>query len=82
VSRGQAFVRELAVILRALTVVATTGILGWKMSDGVPTPATRCGGVGVDGRCQLVMAAVAHVAKAVEVSVLRLDEPEPRVHSE
>src|SRR6266511_769728 len=70
---------NLAVILRALTVVAATGILGWKTSDGVPTPAARCRGVGIDGRCQLVVATVAHVAKAVEVSVLRLDEPEPRV---
>jgi hypothetical protein len=32
-----------------------------------------------DGRCQLVVATVAHVAKAVEMSVLWLDEPEPRV---
>src|SRR6266540_2297714 len=52
---------------------------GRKMSDGVPTPAAWCRGVGVDGRCQLVVAAIAHVAKAVEMSVLRLDEPEPRV---
>jgi hypothetical protein len=38
-----------------------------------------CCGIGVDGGCQLVVAPVAHVAKAVEMSVLRLDEPEPRV---
>jgi hypothetical protein len=70
---------ELGVILRALTVVAATRILGWKMTDGTPTPAAGCCGIGVDGRCQLVVATVAHVAKAVEMSVLRLDEPEPRV---
>src|SRR6266511_540889 len=77
--QNRPLLEELAVILRAFTVVAATGILGWKTGDGVPTPAARCSGVGVDGRCQLVVATVAHVAKAVEVSVLRLDEPEPRV---
>jgi hypothetical protein len=70
---------ELAVIFRAFTVVAATRILGWKMADGIPTPAAGCGGIGVDGRCQLVVATVTHVAKAVEMSVLRLDKPEPRV---
>jgi hypothetical protein len=70
---------ELGVILRALSVVAATRILGWMMTDGIPTPAAGCGGIGVDGRCQLVVATVAHVAKAVEMSVLRLDKPEPRV---
>jgi hypothetical protein len=70
---------ELGVILRALTVVAATRILGWKMTDGTPTPAAGCCGIGVDGRCHLVVAPVAHVAQAVEMSVLRLDEPEPRV---
>jgi len=70
---------QLGVILRALTVVAATRILGWKMTDGIPTPAAGCGGIAVDGRCQLVVATVVHVAKAVEMSVLRLDEPEPRV---
>ena len=70
---------ELTVILRALTVVAATRILRWKMTDGIPTPAAGCCGIGVDGRCQLVVATVAHVAQAVEMSVLRLDEPEPRV---
>jgi 4a-hydroxytetrahydrobiopterin dehydratase len=71
--------QELGVILRALAVVAAARILGWKMSDGIPAPAARCCGIGVDGGCQLVVATVAHVAKAVEMSVLRLDEPEPRV---
>jgi hypothetical protein len=70
---------ELGVILRTLTVVAATRILGRKMTDVTPTPAAGCCGSGVDGRCHLVVAAVAHVAKAVEMSVLRLDEPEPRV---
>jgi hypothetical protein len=70
---------ELGVILRALTVVAAARILAWKMTDGRPTPAAGCRGIGVDGRCQLVVATVAHVAKAVEMAVLRLDEPEPRV---
>jgi hypothetical protein len=46
---------------------------------GIPTPAAECCGIEVDGRCQLVVATVAHVAKAVQMSVLRLDEPEPRV---
>jgi hypothetical protein len=36
----------------------------------------------VDGSCQLVVPTVAQVAKALEVSVLRLDEPEPRIQSE
>ena len=67
---------ELGVILRALTVVAATRILGWKMTDGIPTPAAGCA---VDGRCHLMVATVAHVAQAVEMSVLRLDEREPRV---
>src|SRR5437899_11006620 len=49
------------------------------MTDGIPTPAAGCCGIGVDGRCQLVVATGAHVAKAVEMSVLRFDEPEPRV---
>src|SRR6266511_714149 len=49
------------------------------LTDGIPTPAAGCCGIGVDGRCQLVVATVAHVAKAVEMSVLGLDEPEPRV---
>src|SRR5712691_9913486 len=49
------------------------------MTDGIPTPAAGYCGIGVDGRCHLVVATVAHVAKAVEMSVLRLDEPEPRV---
>jgi hypothetical protein len=70
---------EPGVVLRALTVVAATRILGWKMTNGIPTPAAGCGGIGVDGRCQLVVATVVHVAKAVEMSVLRLDQPEPRV---
>ncbi len=70
---------KLGVILRALTVVAATRILGWKMTDRIPTPAAGRCGIGVDGRCQLVVATVAHVAKAVEMSVLLLDEPEPRV---
>jgi hypothetical protein len=70
---------ELGVILRALTVVAATRILRWEMTDGVPTPAAGCCGIGVDGRCQVVVAAVAHVAKAVEMSVLRLDQAKPRV---
>jgi hypothetical protein len=70
---------ELAVILGALTVVAAPGILGRKMVDCTPTPATRCCCVEVDRRCQLVVATFAHVAKAVEMAVLRLDEPEPRV---
>src|SRR5712691_5129961 len=70
---------ELGVILRALTVVAATRILGWKMTDRAPTPAAGCCGIGVDSGCHLVVATVAHVAKAVEMSVLRLDEPEPRV---
>jgi hypothetical protein len=30
---------EFGVILRALTVVAATRILGWQMTDGIPTPA-------------------------------------------
>src|SRR5712691_7089878 len=77
--QNRPLLEELAVILRALTVVAATGILGWKTGDGVPTPAAGCCGIGVDGRCHLVVATVAHVAKAVEMSVLRLDEPEPRV---
>jgi hypothetical protein len=71
--------QELGVILRALTVVAATNVLGWKMTDGIPTPAAGCCGIGVDGSCQLVVATVAHVAKAIEVSILRLDEPEPGV---
>ena len=70
---------ELGVILRALTVVAATNILEWQMTDGIPTPAAGCCGMGVDGSCQLVVATVAHVAKAVEMSVLRLDEPERRI---
>jgi len=70
---------ELGVVLRALAVVAATRILGWKMSDDTPTPAAGCSGIEVDGRCQLVVATVAHVAQADEMSVLRLDEPEPRV---
>jgi len=44
-----------------------------------PSATAGCCGIGVDGRCQLVVATVAHVAKAVEMSVLLLDEPEPRV---
>jgi hypothetical protein len=71
--------QELGVVLRALTVVATTNILDRKMTDGIPTPAAGCCGIGVDGSRQLVVATVAHVAKAVEMSVLRLDEPEPGV---
>jgi hypothetical protein len=67
---------ELGVILCAFTVVTATGILGWKMTDGIPTPAAWCCGIGVDRRRQLVVAPVAHVAKGVELSVLRLDEPE------
>jgi hypothetical protein len=70
---------ELGVILRALTVVAATRILGWKMTDGTPTPAAGRCGIGVDGGRHLVVAPVAHVAQAVEMSVLRLDEPKPRV---
>ena len=49
------------------TIDAATGSLtldGQKVY-GVPTPAARCCGIGVDGRCQLVVAAVAHVAKAI-----------------
>ena len=71
--------QELRVILGALTVVAATGILGWKMTNRIPTPAARCCGIGVDRSCQLVVATVAHVTKGVEVSVLRLDQPEPGV---
>jgi hypothetical protein len=59
--------------------VAATGILGWNMTYGVPTPAAGCCGIGVDGSCQLVMTTVADVAKAVEMPILRLDQPEPRV---
>ena len=55
---------ELGVVLRALAVVAATRILGWKMSDDTPTPAAGCSGIEVDGRCQLVVATVAHVAQA------------------
>ncbi len=59
--------------------MAATGILGWKMTDRIPTPAAGCCHIEVDRRCQLVVAPVAHVAKGVEMAVLRLDEPEPRV---
>jgi hypothetical protein len=71
--------QELAVVLRALPVVAATDILGRKMSAAIPTPAAWCRRIRVDRSCQLVMAAVADVAKAVEMAVLRLDESEPRV---
>jgi hypothetical protein len=59
--------------------VAATNILGWKMTGGIPTPVAGCRGIGANGGWQLVVATVAHVAKAVEVAVLRLNEPEPRV---
>src|SRR5712691_11296118 len=49
------------------------------MTDRIPTPAAGCCGIGVDRGCQLVVAPVAHVAKGVEMAVLRLDEPERRV---
>jgi hypothetical protein len=71
--------QELAVVLRALPVVASTDILGRKMSAAIPTPAAWRHRIRVDRSCQLVMAAVADVAKAVEMAVLRLDESEPRV---
>ncbi len=71
--------QEFAVVLRALPVVAATDILGRKMSAAIPTPAARCCRIGVDRSCQLVVAPVADVAKAVEMAVLRLDESEPRV---
>jgi hypothetical protein len=71
--------QQLAVVLRALTVVAATRVLGWKVTDGIPTPTPGCCGIEVDRGGQLVVAAVARVAKAVELSVRRLDEPEPRV---
>src|SRR5947208_957181 len=70
---------ELAVVLRALPVVAATDILGRKMSGAIPAPAARCRRIGIDRSCQLVMAAVADVAKGVEMAVLRFDESEPRV---
>ena len=71
--------QELAVVLRALPVVAATDILGRKMSAARPTPAAWCCRIGVDRGCQLVMTAVADVAKAIEMAVLRLDESEPGV---
>jgi hypothetical protein len=71
--------QELTIILRALPVVAATDILGRKMSAARPTPAAWCRRIRVDRSCQLVMAAVADVAKAVEMAVLRLDESKPRV---
>jgi hypothetical protein len=70
---------ELAVVLRTLPVVTATDILGRKMSGAIPTPAAWCCRIRVDRSCQLVMAAVADVAKAVEMAVLRLDQSEPRV---
>jgi hypothetical protein len=70
---------ELTVVLRALPVVAATDILGRKMSRSIPTPAAWCCRIRVDRSCQLVMAAVADIAKAVEMAVLRLDESKPRV---
>ena len=73
---------ELAVVLRALPVVAATGILGSKMTDAIPTPAAWCCRIRVDRRCQPVMAAVADVAKAVEMAVPRLDESKPGAQSE
>jgi hypothetical protein len=71
--------QELAVVRRALPVVAATDILGRKMSGAIPTPAAWCRRIRLDRSCQLVMAAIADVAKAVEMAVLRLDESEPRV---
>jgi hypothetical protein len=70
---------ELTVVLRAFPVVAATDILGRKMSGAVPTPAAWRRRIRVDRSCQLVMAAVADVAKSVEMAVLRLDESEPRL---
>jgi hypothetical protein len=70
---------ELTVVLRALPVVAATDILGRKMSGAIPTPAAWCRRIRVDRSCQLVMTAVADVAKSVEMAVLRLDESKPRV---
>jgi hypothetical protein len=62
--------QELAVVLRALTVVAATGILGWKATDGIPPPAAGRCGIAVDRGGELVVATVAYVAKAVEMSIL------------
>ena len=70
---------KLAVVLRALPVVAATDILGRKMSAARPTPAAWCCRIRVNRSCQLVMTAVADIAKAVEMAVLRLDESKPRV---
>jgi hypothetical protein len=70
---------ELAVVLRALPVVAATDILGRKMSCAIPTPAAWCRRIRVNRSCQLVMTAVTDVAKAVEMAVLRLDESKPGV---
>jgi hypothetical protein len=63
---------ELAVVLRTLPVVAATDILGRKMSAAIPTPAAWSRLIRVDRSCQLVMTAVADIAKAVEMTVLRL----------
>jgi hypothetical protein len=71
--------QEIGVVLGALPVLAVARILGWKMSNGIPTPAARCCGVSVDGSCQLVVTTVAHMTKAVEMSVLRLDQAKPCV---
>jgi hypothetical protein len=70
---------ELTVVLRAFPVVAATDILGRKMSGAIPTPAAWCRRIRVDRSRQLVMAAVADVAKAVEMTILRLDESKPGV---
>src|SRR2546430_13872582 len=75
----RALVEEGAVVLCALPVVAAADIRGRRMSGAIPTPAAWCCRIGVDRRCQLVMTAVADVAKAIEMAVLRLDESEPGV---
>jgi hypothetical protein len=42
------------------------------MSAAIPTPAAWSRLIRVDRSCQLVMTAVADIAKAVEMTVLRL----------
>jgi hypothetical protein len=58
--------QELGVVLRALTVVAATRILGWQMTDGIPTPAAGCQ--------LLAMGAIPPVATAPEVAIRPREE--------